>query len=182
MSGVMNSKSYTLGISFVCQQLFLVFHFFNSIARKYYSPLFRRYEKEGRYKKQIKATEVWLAILRSQVETGTPYMLYKDHCNRKSNHQHIGTVKCSNLCTEVIEYSSPDEVAVCNLASIAVNMFVNVSNKTFDFDKLKTVAKIVTRNLDKVIDVNFYPIPETKRSNQRHRPIGKVIVIIINVM
>jgi len=109
-------------------------------------------------------------------------MLYKDHCNRKSNHQHIGTVKCSNLCTEVIEYSSPDEVAVCNLASIAVNMFVNVSNKTFDFDKLKTVAKIVTRNLDKVIDVNFYPIPETKRSNQRHRPIGKVIVIIINII
>jgi len=106
-------------------------------------------------------------------------MLYKDHCNRKSNHQHIGTVKCSNLCTEVIEYSSPDEVAVCNLASIAVNMFVNVSNKSFDFNKLKTVAKIVTRNLDKVIDVNFYPIPETKTSNQRHRPIGKVVIIIV---
>ncbi|EZA57687.1 hypothetical protein DMN91_002734 [Ooceraea biroi] len=137
-----------------------------------FKELYTRYEKESRYTKQIKATEIWLAILRSQVETGTPYMLYKDHCNGKSNHQHLGTIKCSNLCTEVIEYSSPDEVAVCNLASIAVNMFVNANDKTFDFDKLKTVAKIVTRNLDKVIDVNFYPIPETRRSNQRHRPIG----------
>ncbi|XP_012234261.2 ribonucleoside-diphosphate reductase large subunit [Linepithema humile] len=137
-----------------------------------FKELYTRYEREGRYRKQVKAQEVWFAILRSQVETGTPYMLYKDHCNRKSNHQHLGTVKCSNLCTEVIEYSSPDEVAVCNLASIAVNMFVNTNNKTFDFEKLKTVTKIVTRNLDKVIDVNFYPIPETKKSNQRHRPIG----------
>lgn len=136
---------------------------------------FCRYEREGRYRKQVSAREVWFAILRSQVETGTPYMLYKDHCNRKSNHQHLGTIKCSNLCTEVIEYSSPDEVAVCNLASIAVNMFVDTINKTFDFEKLKTVTKIVTRNLDKVIDVNFYPIPETKNSNQRHRPIGKIM-------
>lgn len=138
---------------------------------------FYRYEKEGRFKKQVEARTVWLAILRSQVETGTPYMLYKDHCNRKSNHQHLGTIKCSNLCTEIIEHSSPEEVAVCNLASIAVNMFVNTNDKTFDFDKLKTVAKIVARNLDKVIDVNFYPIPETKLSNQRHRPIGKVTTI-----
>ncbi|XP_014488754.1 PREDICTED: ribonucleoside-diphosphate reductase large subunit [Dinoponera quadriceps] len=137
-----------------------------------FKELYTRYEKEGRYKKQVEARAVWLAILRSQVETGTPYMLYKDHCNRKSNHQHLGTIKCSNLCTEVIEYSSPEEVAVCNLASIAVNMFVNTNDKTFDFAKLKTVAKIIARNLDKVIDVNFYPIPETKRSNQRHRPIG----------
>ncbi|XP_070149815.1 ribonucleoside-diphosphate reductase large subunit-like [Polyergus mexicanus] len=137
-----------------------------------FKDLYTRYEKEGRYKKQVEARTVWVAILRSQVETGTPYMLYKDHCNRKSNHQHIGTIKCSNLCTEVIQYSGPGEVAVCNLASIAVNMFVNTNNKTFDFDKLKTVAKMVTRNLDKVIDVNFYPIVETKTSNQRHRPIG----------
>lgn len=122
---------------------------------------------------------MWVAILRAQVETGTPYMLYKDHCNRKSNHQHIGTIKCSNLCTEVIQYSGPGEVAVCNLASIAVNMFVNTNNKTFDFDKLKTVTKIVTRNLDKVIDVNFYPILETKTSNQRHRPIGKIMDFFI---
>lgn len=103
-------------------------------------------------------------------------MLYKDHCNRKSNHQHIGTIKCSNLCTEVVQYSSSEEVAVCNLASIAVNMFVNANDKTFDFNELKTVAKIVTNNLDKVIDVNFYPIPETRVSNQRHRPIGKIMV------
>ncbi|KAG5348227.1 RIR1 reductase, partial [Acromyrmex charruanus] len=137
-----------------------------------FKELYTRYEKEGRYKKQVEARSVWLAILRSQVETGTPYMLYKDHCNRKSNHQHIGTVKCSNLCTEIIEYSGPGEVAVCNLASIAVNMFVNIDTKIFDFDKLKTVAKIVTRNLDKVIDVNFYPIEETRTSNHRHRPIG----------
>ncbi|KAL6257905.1 hypothetical protein P5V15_011504 [Pogonomyrmex californicus] len=137
-----------------------------------FKELYTRYEKEGRFRKQVEARTVWLAILRSQVETGTPYMLYKDHCNRKSNHQHLGTIKCSNLCTEIVEYSSPEEVAVCNLASIAVNMFVNADTKTFDFDKLKTVAKIVTRNLDKVIDVNFYPIKETKISNQRHRPIG----------
>lgn len=89
----------------------------------------------------------------------------------------MGTIKCSNLCTEVIQYSNSEEVAVCNLASIAVNMFVNTNDKTFDFDKLKTVAKIITRNLDKVIDVNFYPIPETKISNQRHRPIGKIIAL-----
>ncbi|XP_011162453.1 ribonucleoside-diphosphate reductase large subunit [Solenopsis invicta] len=137
-----------------------------------FKELYIRYEKEGRYRKQVEARTVWLAILRSQGETGTPYMLYKDHCNRKSNHQHLGTIKCSNLCTEIVEYSGPGEVAVCNLASIAVNMFVNTDTKTFDFDKLKTVAKIVTRNLDKVIDVNFYPIPETKASNQKHRPIG----------
>lgn len=137
-----------------------------------FKELYTRYEKEGRYMKQVEARTVWIAILRSQVETGTPYMLYKDHCNRKSNHQHIGTIKCSNLCTEIVEYSGPGEVAVCNLASIAVNMFVNTDTKTFDFDKLKTVTKIVTRNLDKVIDVNFYPIEETKTSNRKHRPIG----------
>lgn len=100
-------------------------------------------------------------------------MLYKDHCNRKSNHQNIGTIKSSNLCTEVVQYSSPDEVAVCNLASIAVNMFVNPINQTFDFQKLLKVTKIVTCNLDKIIDVNYYPIPEAKKSNFRHRPIGK---------
>lgn len=149
------------------------------ISINLYNKMFVRYEKEGRYKKQVEARTVWVAILRSQVETGTPYMLYKDHCNQKSNHQHIGTIKCSNLCTEVVQYSGPGEVAVCNLASIAVNMFVNTNNKTFDFDKLKTVAKIVTRNLDKVIDVNFYPILETKTSNQRHRPIGEIMTSLI---
>lgn len=134
--------------------------------------LYTRYENEKRYKRQIQARDLWTAILISQVETGTPYMLYKDHCNRKSNHQNIGTIKSSNLCTEVVQYSSPDEVAVCNLASIAVNMFVNPINQTFDFQKLLKVTKIVTCNLDKIIDVNYYPIPEARKSNFRHRPIG----------
>ncbi|XP_076767192.1 ribonucleoside diphosphate reductase large subunit [Xylocopa sonorina] len=137
-----------------------------------FEALYTRYENENRYKRQISARDLWTAILMAQVETGTPYMLYKDHCNRKSNHQNIGTIKSSNLCTEIIEYSSPDEVAVCNLASIAVNMFVNPASQTFDFQKLRGVAKIVTRNLDNIIDINYYPIPEAKKSNFRHRPIG----------
>ncbi|XP_031776898.1 ribonucleoside-diphosphate reductase large subunit [Nasonia vitripennis] len=137
-----------------------------------FDKLYIKYEEEKRYKRQIDARELWTAILMSQVETGTPYMLYKDHCNRKSNQQNLGTIRSSNLCTEVVQYSSPDEVAVCNLASIAVNMFVNTSKKTYDFAKLKEVAKVTTRNLDKIIDLNYYPIPEAERSNTRHRPIG----------
>lgn len=109
--------------------------------------------------------------MNSQVETGTPYMLYKDSCNRKSNQQNVGTIKCSNLCTEIIEYSSPEEIAVCNLASIAVNMFVT-PEKSYDFKKLKEVTKIAAYNLNKIIDINYYPIPEAERSNMRHRPIG----------
>ncbi|KAK2586983.1 hypothetical protein KPH14_010956 [Odynerus spinipes] len=137
-----------------------------------FDDLYIRYEEEGCYKQQIRARDLWTAILKAQVETGTPYMLYKDHCNRKSNQQNIGTIKNSNLCTEIVQYSSPEEVAVCNLASIAVNMFVNQSTQTFDFKKLKEVTKVVTRNLDKIIDVNHYPIPEARTSNLRHRPIG----------
>ncbi|XP_031838771.1 ribonucleoside diphosphate reductase large subunit [Nomia melanderi] len=137
-----------------------------------FEALYTRYESEKRYKRQIPARDLWTAILVAQVETGTPYMLYKDHCNRKSNQQNVGTIKCSNLCTEVVQYSSPSEVAVCNLASIAVNMFVNSATKSFDFEKLRNVTKIVTRNLDNVIDINYYPIPEAKTSNMRHRPIG----------
>jgi ribonucleoside-diphosphate reductase subunit M1 len=98
-------------------------------------------------------------------------MLYKDACNKKSNQQNLGTIKCSNLCTEIVEYSSPDEVAVCNLASIALNRFVTKDRK-FDFNQLHRVTKVVTRNLNKIIDVNYYPIPEAKKSNMRHRPIG----------
>ena len=98
-------------------------------------------------------------------------MLYKDACNRKSNQQNLGTIKCSNLCTEIVEYSSPTEVAVCNLASVALPRFVN-ADKTFDFERLKDVTKTVTRNLNKIIDVNYYPIPEAELSNKRHRPIG----------
>ncbi|KAK6640162.1 Ribonucleoside-diphosphate reductase large subunit [Polyplax serrata] len=136
-----------------------------------FNKLYTSYEEAGQYVKKIKAQSLWYAIIESQVETGTPYMLYKDACNRKSNQQNLGTIKCSNLCTEIVEYSSPDEIAVCNLASIALNMFVN-PDKTYDFTKLKNVAKIATRNLNKIIDVNYYPVPEARRSNLRHRPIG----------
>ncbi|XP_046832524.1 ribonucleoside-diphosphate reductase large subunit-like [Vespa crabro] len=134
--------------------------------------LYTKYEKEGNYKRQIKARELWSAILLSQEETGGPYMLYKDHCNRKSNQQNVGTIQCSNLCTEIVQYSSSDEAAVCSLASIAVNMFVNTNVKTFDFKKLKEMTKVVARNLDTIIDINQYPIPQAKLSNLRHRPIG----------
>merc|ERR1712152_87997 len=101
-----------------------------------------RYEAEGKYRKKVKAQDLWKAIVESQIETGTPYMLYKDACNRKTNHQNLGTIKCSNLCTEIVEYSSPDEVAVCNLASIALNMFVDTSSEKpkYDFEKLKQVT------------------------------------------
>lgn len=136
-----------------------------------FEKLYTKYEAEGKFKRQVKAQAVWFAIISSQVETGTPYMLYKDACNRKSNQQNIGTIRCSNLCTEIVEYSSKDEVAVCNLASIALNMFVK-PNREYDFQKLKEITKIVTKNLNKVIDINYYPIPEAKRSNLRHRPIG----------
>jgi len=136
-----------------------------------FEALYEKYEKEGRARKSIKAQKLWYSIIESQIETGTPYMLYKDACNRKSNQQNLGTIKCSNLCTEIVEYSAPDEVAVCNLASIAVNMFVK-PDKTYDFDRLKHVAKVATKNLNKIIDVNFYPVKEAENSNMRHRPIG----------
>jgi len=136
-----------------------------------FEALYEKYEKEGRARKTVKAQKLWYHIIESQIETGTPYMLYKDACNRKSNQQNLGTIKCSNLCTEIVEYSAPDEVAVCNLASIAVNMFVK-PDKTYDFAKLKMVAKVVTKNLNKIIDVNFYPVIEARNSNMRHRPVG----------
>ncbi|KAK3866544.1 hypothetical protein Pcinc_027929 [Petrolisthes cinctipes] len=136
-----------------------------------FEKLYTKYEEEGRYRQQVKAQQLWYAIIESQVETGTPYMLYKDACNRKSNQQNLGTIKCSNLCTEIVEYSSPDEIAVCNLASIALNMYVN-PDRTYNFTKLKEISKVVTRNLNKIIDVNFYPVEEARRSNMRHRPIG----------
>ncbi|KAF4520609.1 hypothetical protein B566_EDAN006020 [Ephemera danica] len=115
--------------------------------------------------------KLYIKYVVSQVETGTPYMLYKDACNRKSNQQNLGTIKCSNLCTEIVEYSSPDEVAVCNLASLALNMYVK-PDRTYDYQKLMEVTKVATLNLNKIIDANYYPIPEAERSNKRHRPIG----------
>jgi ribonucleoside-diphosphate reductase alpha subunit len=129
-------------------------------------------ETEGNGRQTIKAQVLWFKILESQMETGTPYMLSKDHCNGKSNQQNLGTIKSSNLCTEIIEYTSPDEVAVCNLASLALPMYVNKEDNTYDHQKLYEVTKVATRNLNKVIDRNFYPIPEARKSNMRHRPIG----------
>jgi ribonucleoside-diphosphate reductase alpha chain len=135
-----------------------------------FEELYTRYEAEGRARKTIKAQDLWFAIISSQIETGTPYMLYKDAANSKSNQQNLGTIKSSNLCTEIIEYTSPDEVAVCNLASIALPRFV--INGKYDFDKLYDVAYQIALNLNKIIDNNFYPVVEARNSNLRHRPIG----------
>jgi ribonucleoside-diphosphate reductase alpha chain len=135
-----------------------------------FEALYTRYEKEGKGRKTIKAHELWEKILESQIETGTPYMLYKDAANRKSNQKNLGTIRSSNLCTEILEYTSPDEIAVCNLASISLPMFVE--NGKFDHDLLFKVTKRVTRNLNKVIDRNYYPVKEAENSNLRHRPVG----------
>jgi ribonucleoside-diphosphate reductase alpha chain len=135
-----------------------------------FEALYTRYESEGKSRRTIKAQELWFAILESQIETGTPYILYKDHANRKSNQQHLGTIKSSNLCTEIIQYTSPDEIAVCNLASIALPKFVE--NNQFNHQKLFDVTYHATRNLNKIIDRNLYPVEEARNSNMRHRPIG----------
>lgn len=135
-----------------------------------FEALYEKYEQEGKGRKTIKAQDLWFKILESQIETGTPYMLFKDAANKKSNQQNLGTIKSSNLCTEIMEYTSPDEVAVCNLGSIALPKFVEKGK--FDHDKLFEVTYQLTKNLNRVIDENFYPIPEARRSNMRHRPIG----------
>ncbi|WMX12245.1 MULTISPECIES: ribonucleoside-diphosphate reductase subunit alpha [unclassified Aureispira] len=135
-----------------------------------FEKLYQKYEAEGKGRKTIKARELWTKILESQIETGTPYMLYKDHANSKSNQKNLGVIRSSNLCTEIMEYTSKDEVAVCNLASISLPKFV--INGKFDFDKLYEITRIVTRNLNKVIDINYYPVQEAYNSNMRHRPIG----------
>lgn len=135
-----------------------------------FEALYTKYEREGKGKKTIKAQELWFKVLESQIETGTPYMLYKDAANSKSNQQNLGTIKSSNLCTEIMEYTAPDEVAVCNLASIALPKFV--TDGKFDHDKLFEITYVATKNLNKIIDVNYYPVPEAKKSNMRHRPIG----------
>ncbi|MBK7007604.1 MAG: ribonucleoside-diphosphate reductase subunit alpha [Saprospiraceae bacterium] len=137
-----------------------------------FEALYTQYEREGRARQTVKAQELWFAILDSQIETGTPYILYKDAANKKSNQKNLGTIKSSNLCTEIMEYTSADEVAVCNLASIALPRFVDPVTKIFDFEKLHEITKVVTRNLNKVIDINYYPIEEARNSNMRHRPIG----------
>ena len=136
-----------------------------------FEKLYLQYEKEGKGRKTIKAQDLWFKILESQVETGTPYMLYKDAANSKSNQQNLGTIKSSNLCTEIIEYTAPDEIAVCNLASLALPKYVK-EDKSFDHDKLFEVTYQATVNLNRIIDENFYPVEDAKKSNLRHRPIG----------
>ena len=137
-----------------------------------FNELFEHYEREGKARKTVGARDLWFKILDSQMETGTPYLLYKDAVNKKTNQQNLGTIKSSNLCTEITEYSDKNETAVCNLASIGLPTFVNKTNKSFNYDKLHEVTKVVTNNLNKVIDINFYPTEKTKLSNMRHRPIG----------
>jgi ribonucleoside-diphosphate reductase subunit M1 len=150
-----------------------------------FEQLYESYEAKGHGRKSIKARELWNAICEAQIETGTPYMLYKDSCNRKSNQQNLGTIRSSNLCTEIVEYTSPDEVAVCNLASVALPRFVvdadpsakmvgstRAAHRRFDHGKLAEVVRAATFNLNRVIDVCYYPVPEARLSNMRHRPIG----------
>ena len=137
-----------------------------------FEQLYTKYEEEGLATKTIPALGIWKSIIRSQSETGTPYMLYKDACNSKSNQKNLGTIKSSNLCTEIIEHTNPEETAVCNLASIALPKYVDVKTKTFDYKELHRITKIVTKNLNKVIDKNYYPVETAKKSNMRHRPIG----------
>ena len=137
-----------------------------------FEALYTKYESEGRGRKTIKAQDIWFKILESQIETGTPYMLYKDAANLKSNQKNLGTIKSSNLCTEIMEYTAPDEVAVCNLGSIALPKFVDPQNKTFDHNKLFEITYQLTINLNRIIDENYYPVEEARNSNMRHRPIG----------
>ncbi|MGB1306017.1 MAG: ribonucleoside-diphosphate reductase subunit alpha [Flavobacteriales bacterium] len=139
---------------------------------KDFEKLYKKYEKAGKGRKTIRARELWEKVVESQVETGTPYMLYKDACNEKSNQKNLGTIRSSNLCTEIIEYTAPDEVAVCNLASIALPMYINEETNTFDHEKLYNITRVITKNLNKVIDRNYYPVAEAKNSNMRHRPVG----------
>ena len=144
----------------------------SDVYGKDFDELYTKYEEEGLAHTTLPAADVWKAILRSQTETGTPYMLYKDACNSKSNQKNLGVIKSSNLCTEILEYTNKDETSVCNLASIALPKYVNRETKVFDYEKLHEVTKTVTKNLNRVIDRNFYPVETAKRSNMKHRPIG----------
>jgi ribonucleoside-diphosphate reductase alpha chain len=141
----------------------------NHVYGNKYKELYEKYEREGKASKTIQARDLWFQILNSQMETGTPYLLYKDACNQKSNQQNVGVIQSSNLCTEIIQYSDKDETAVCNLASISLTAF---ADGAFDYEELHRVTKIVTKNLDRIIDINEYPTEKARRSNMRHRPIG----------
>ena len=162
MERVEKQESWSLFCPHLCPGL-------NNVYGDKYKELYEKYENEGKASKIIQARDLWFQILNSQMETGTPYLLYKDACNRKSNQQNVGVIQSSNLCTEIIQYSDKDETAVCNLASISLTAFVK---KTFDYEELHRITKIVTKNLDRIIDINEYPTEKAKRSNMRHRPIG----------
>lgn len=136
-----------------------------------FEKMYLKYEAEGKFVKQIPAQELWFKVVESQIETGTPYMLYKDACNNKSNQQNLGTIRSSNLCAEILEYTSAKEVAVCNLASIALNRFIN-EDGSYNFEELGRIVSVIVKNIDKVIDVNFYPVKEAEYSNMKHRPMG----------
>ena len=164
MQRVKEDKNWTLMCPDVCPGL-------SDVSGEAFEQLYTEYEKSGKNVKVVKARELWLRILDSQMETGTPYLLYKDSANKKSNQKNLGTIKSSNLCTEIIEYSDKKETAVCNLASIALSSFVK-TDKTFDYELLHTVSKTVTENLNKIIDTNYYPTEKTNVSNLLHRPIG----------
>jgi ribonucleoside-diphosphate reductase alpha subunit len=144
----------------------------SDVYGKEFEELYEKYEREGLANKVVPVADIWKAIIKSQSETGTPYMLYKDACNDKSNQKNLGTIKSSNLCCEILEHTDKDETAVCNLASIALPKFVNRETGEFDYEELHRISKMVTRNLNQVIDKNFYPTDTAKRSNMRHRPIG----------
>ncbi len=163
MKRVEENGDWTLMCPNECPNLF-------DVHSEEFETMYTRYEAEGKGRKTVKARDVWEKILESQIETGTPYMLYKDAANRKSNQKNLGTIRSSNLCTEIMEYTSPDEIAVCNLASIALPKFVKGGK--FDHDELFAVTKRVTKNLNKVIDRNYYPVKQAENSNMRHRPIG----------
>jgi ribonucleotide reductase alpha subunit len=165
MNRVKNDESWSLFCPNECPGL-------SDVYSESFEILYTNYEKEGKARKIIKARELWYKILDSQMETGTPYILYKDTANKKSNQNNLGTIKSSNLCCEIIEYSDKNETAVCNLASIALPSFVDENTHTFDYNKLHYVTKVITNNLNKVIDINFYPTEKTERSNLLHRPIG----------
>jgi ribonucleoside-diphosphate reductase alpha subunit len=165
MERVKNNEKWSLMCPDTCKGL-------SDVYGDEFKALYEDYESKGMYVRQVEAQYIWRKILESQVETGTPYMLYKDAVNRKTNHSNLGIIKSSNLCTEICEYTSPDEIAVCNLASVCLASFVDKEKKLYDFKKLHHYTKIVTKNLNKIIDKNFYPHEKAKHSNIKHRPIG----------
>jgi len=171
MKRVENKQDWTLMCPNECPGL-------SDVYGEEFERLYEKYEMEGKGRKTINSQQLWAAIIESQTETGTPYMLYKDHANNKSNQKNLGTIKCSNLCTEIMEYTSKDEVAVCNLASISLPKFVK-EDRSFDFESLIKVTQVITKNLNNIIDLNFYPVEQAKTSNFRHRPIGIGVQVII---